>query len=301
MGSACAGARIGRRGRSSSPCPNARRIPNATDAGEEPHPAARHLHPAEPVHDGRAVRGLLRDRAGDEPALRPGGDRDLRRRWCSTASTAASRASRKTQSAFGAEYDSLADMVSFGAAPALVIYEWALQATWASSAGSPRSSTSPARRCGSRASTRMLDVADKRWFQGLPSPSAAALVAGFVFVMDDYGVDPQTRALVGVGGHAVRRAHDGEQPQVLQLQDDQPAAERTVRRDLPDRRSFIALLSYQPAIVLFGGVRRLLRCPGYVGVRRGRCCAAAPARPDRRRPCAVAPRGGAGSALAAVR
>ena len=59
---------------------------------EEPHPPARHLHPAQPVHAGRAVRRLLRDRAGDEPQLRPGGDRRSSSRWCSTASTAASRA-----------------------------------------------------------------------------------------------------------------------------------------------------------------------------------------------------------------
>jgi len=36
----------------------------------------------------------------------------------------------------------------------------------------------------------MLEVADKRWFTGLPSPSAAALVAGFVWIMDDYAIDP---------------------------------------------------------------------------------------------------------------
>src|SRR6266853_1216532 len=38
----------------------------------------------------------------------------------------------------------------------------------------------------------MLEVADKRYFQGLPSPSAAALVAGFVWIIDDYAIDPET-------------------------------------------------------------------------------------------------------------
>jgi len=38
----------------------------------------------------------------------------------------------------------------------------------------------------------MLDVADKRWFTGIPSPAAAALVAGFVWIMDDYDIDPQS-------------------------------------------------------------------------------------------------------------
>jgi len=36
----------------------------------------------------------------------------------------------------------------------------------------------------------MLEVADKRWFTGLPSPAAAALVAGFVWIVDDYALDP---------------------------------------------------------------------------------------------------------------
>ena len=97
----------------------------------------------------------------------------------------------KTQSAFGAEFDSLADMVSFGAAPALVMYEWVLRdlnklgwvAAFIYCAGA-------ALRLA-RFNT-MLDVADKRWFTGIPSPAAAALVAGFVWVMDDYDIDPQS-------------------------------------------------------------------------------------------------------------
>jgi CDP-diacylglycerol--serine O-phosphatidyltransferase len=92
-----------------------------------------------------------------------------------------------TQSAFGAEYDSLSDMVSFGVAPALVVYEWALTdmgrfgwiAAFIFCAGA-------ALRLA-RFNT-MLAVIDKRYFQGLPSPSAAALVVGFVWVMMDSGV-----------------------------------------------------------------------------------------------------------------
>jgi CDP-diacylglycerol---serine O-phosphatidyltransferase len=95
----------------------------------------------------------------------------------------------KTQSAFGAEYDSLSDMVSFGAAPALVMYEWVLRdmgnlgmvAAFIYCAGA-------ALRLA-RFNT-MLDVADKRWFTGIPSPAAAALVAGCVFIVDDYNLDP---------------------------------------------------------------------------------------------------------------
>ena len=93
-----------------------------------------------------------------------------------------------TQSEFGAQYDSLSDMVSFGAAPALVMYEWALKgmgklgwiAAFVYCAGA-------ALRLA-RFNTN-IDVVDKRFFQGLPSPMAAALVAGLVWVFDDLGID----------------------------------------------------------------------------------------------------------------
>ncbi|MFZ5485321.1 MAG: CDP-diacylglycerol--serine O-phosphatidyltransferase [Pseudomonadota bacterium] len=90
----------------------------------------------------------------------------------------------RTQSAFGAEYDSLSDMVSFGVAPALVMYSFALQgmgklgwlAAFIYCAGA-------ALRLA-RFNT-MLEVQDKRWFQGLPSPAAASLIAGMVWVAVD--------------------------------------------------------------------------------------------------------------------
>lgn len=94
----------------------------------------------------------------------------------------------RTQSEFGAQYDSLSDMVSFGAAPALVMYEWALKdlgklgwtAAFVYCAG---------------AALRLarfnvnIEVVDKRFFQGIPSPAAAALLAGLVWVFDDFGID----------------------------------------------------------------------------------------------------------------
>lgn len=93
-----------------------------------------------------------------------------------------------TQSEFGAQYDSLSDMVSFGAAPALVIYEWSLRglgklgwlAAFVYCAGA-------ALRLA-RFNTNIA-VVDKRFFQGLPSPAAAALVTGFVWLMDDLRFD----------------------------------------------------------------------------------------------------------------
>src|SRR5438477_5679218 len=89
-----------------------------------------------------------------------------------------------TQSAFGAEYDSLSDMVCFGAAPALVIYEWALKDLG-------RVGWIPALVYCIGAALRLarfntnIEVVDKRFFQGLPSPAAAALVAGFLWLAID--------------------------------------------------------------------------------------------------------------------
>jgi CDP-diacylglycerol--serine O-phosphatidyltransferase len=93
-----------------------------------------------------------------------------------------------TQSAFGAEYDSLSDMVSFGVAPALVIYEFALQGMGKLGWIAAFVYCSGAALRLARFNTQIDTVTDKRFFQGLPSPSAAALVAGFVWVMVEYGV-----------------------------------------------------------------------------------------------------------------
>ena len=92
-----------------------------------------------------------------------------------------------TQSDFGAEYDSLADMVSFGVAPALVAFSWALQdlgkvgwvAAFVYRAGA-------ALRLA-RFNTQ-LAVADKNFFTGLASPAAAAIVAGTVWVFSESGM-----------------------------------------------------------------------------------------------------------------
>ena len=90
----------------------------------------------------------------------------------------------KTQSDFGAEYDSLADMVSFGAAPALIIYEWSLRGLgrWGWVAAFVYVAGAALRLA--RFNTN-IGVVDKRYFQGIPSPAAAGLVVGFVWVFDD--------------------------------------------------------------------------------------------------------------------
>jgi CDP-diacylglycerol--serine O-phosphatidyltransferase len=110
----------------------------------------------------------------------------------------------KTQSAFGAEFDSLADMVSFGVAPALVVYVWALQdfagmatVEWLGPWLTAKLGWIAAFIYSACAALRLarfnttLEVVDKRFFQGLPSPAAACLVAGMVWALDQYEVRGQ--------------------------------------------------------------------------------------------------------------
>jgi len=93
-----------------------------------------------------------------------------------------------TQSEFGAQYDSLTDMVSFAAAPALVMYLWAF-----SSLGKLGLFAAFVHMAGgalrlARFNTQ-LETADKRYFQGLPSPAAAAILAGFIWICIEYNYD----------------------------------------------------------------------------------------------------------------
>jgi CDP-diacylglycerol--serine O-phosphatidyltransferase len=91
-----------------------------------------------------------------------------------------------SQSAFGEQMDSLCDMVSFGAAPALIIYIWALKDLG-------KLGWIPAFVYIAGAALRLarfnvnIGVVDKRFFQGMPSPAAAALVISPIWVMDDAG------------------------------------------------------------------------------------------------------------------
>ncbi len=92
-----------------------------------------------------------------------------------------------TQSAFGEQMDSLSDMVSFGAAPALIAYVWALKGLgrWGWIAAFVYCACAALRLARFNVNTA---VVDKRYFQGLPSPAAAALVAGFIWVATDLGI-----------------------------------------------------------------------------------------------------------------
>lgn len=92
-----------------------------------------------------------------------------------------------TQSAFGAEYDSLADMVAFGIAPALIIYSWSLSGLgkfgWLAAfvyaaAGALRLA---------RFNTQ-LGTPDKRYFQGLPIPAAAGVITSMAWFGSEYAI-----------------------------------------------------------------------------------------------------------------
>ena len=99
-----------------------------------------------------------------------------------------------TQSAFGEQYDSLADMVSFGVAPALVAYEWVLKdlGKWGWLAAFTYCAGAALRLARFNVNTH---VVDKRFFQGLPSPAAGSLLAGFIWLADDNKIPVQDYAI----------------------------------------------------------------------------------------------------------
>ena len=92
-----------------------------------------------------------------------------------------------TQSAFGAEYDSLSDMVAFGLAPAIIAYQWALVELGNVGLTIAFIYVACAALRLARFNTQ-IGVVDKRWFIGLASPAAAGVVAGVVWALSDNGV-----------------------------------------------------------------------------------------------------------------
>ncbi|MCC9003406.1 MAG: CDP-diacylglycerol--serine O-phosphatidyltransferase [Candidatus Competibacter sp.] len=99
-----------------------------------------------------------------------------------------------TESEFGAQYDSMADLVSFGIAPALIMYEWALGSMASMGPFLSKLGWLAAFFYTVMAALRLarfnvqLGSTDKRYFIGLPSPSAAAIVTGFVWFGTDLGL-----------------------------------------------------------------------------------------------------------------
>ena len=96
-----------------------------------------------------------------------------------------------TQTAFGAEYDSLADMVSFGVAPALIMYTWSLSSMaelgwqWGKIGWMVVFIYTAAAALRLARFNTQVGTSDKRFFVGLPSPAAAACVVGFIWVSVD--------------------------------------------------------------------------------------------------------------------
>ncbi|ANF59228.1 CDP-diacylglycerol--serine O-phosphatidyltransferase [Halotalea alkalilenta] len=93
-----------------------------------------------------------------------------------------------TQSAFGAEYDSLSDMLSFGVAPAVVAFSWSLQSLGKFGWICAFIFVAGAALRLARFNVQIGSV-DKKWFIGLPSPSAAAMVASCVWAFDSFEID----------------------------------------------------------------------------------------------------------------
>lgn len=98
-----------------------------------------------------------------------------------------------TQSEFGVQYDSLSDLISFGMAPAMLMYHWALLAMKQDSLTLGRIGWLGAFLYAACAALRLarfnsqVGTVDKRWFIGLASPAAAGMVASFVWVCQDFG------------------------------------------------------------------------------------------------------------------
>ena len=136
-----------------------------------------------------------------------------------------------TQSAFGAEYDSLSDMVYFGAAPALIMYEWVLR-----DLGKLGWIAAFVYVAGARAAARALQHAARGRRQALVHRTAEPVGGGDRRRPRLGGRRPGLRsraaALDRLGRDDLRRPHDGQQPEVLELQGVQPEEERAVHRDL---------------------------------------------------------------------
>ncbi len=114
-----------------------------------------------------------------------------------------------TQTPFGAEFDSLSDMVSFGMAPSLVLYTWSLH--YLGKPGWLAAFIYCACSALRLARFNTVTVPDKRYFQGLSTTAAAGFVAGVVWVCDSYGLSGHSLSYlifalaVGVGALKVSR------------------------------------------------------------------------------------------------
>jgi CDP-diacylglycerol--serine O-phosphatidyltransferase len=100
-----------------------------------------------------------------------------------------------TQTAFGAEYDSMSDMVAFGIAPSLVMYSWSLHTLGKIGWLAAFIFTACTALRLARFNTQ-VGIADKRYFQGLPSPAAAAMIASLVWTGENYGIPNSVTSII---------------------------------------------------------------------------------------------------------
>lgn len=109
-----------------------------------------------------------------------------------------------TQSEFGVQYDSLADLVSFGMAPALLLYHFSLVALRADGPTVGKIGWLAAFIYAACAALRLarfnsqVGQVDKRWFIGLASPAAAGLIASFVWTMYELDIHGESLRYVSV-------------------------------------------------------------------------------------------------------
>ncbi len=137
-----------------------------------------------------------------------------------------------TQSAFGVQYDSLSDMVSFGVAPALVAFSWALSSMgklgWAAAFVYVAGAALRLARFNTQAAT-----SDSSFFRGLASPAAAALLASLVWSATDLGFQgdelPARDRGAGDIRYRGRRVADGQQFPLSQFQEVRSAPARSLR------------------------------------------------------------------------
>ncbi|MEN9911799.1 MAG: CDP-diacylglycerol--serine O-phosphatidyltransferase [Pseudomonadota bacterium] len=170
-----------------------------------------------------------------------------------------------TQSSFGEQFDSLADMVSFGVAPALIMYEWQLKSLgkWGWLAAFIYVAGAAIRLA--RFNTN-IKVIDKRFFQGLPSPASGALLAGFVWLVVDLRVSLQEYRLETVWVAFILTVYAG-----VSMVSNVPfwsGKSLTLRKSLPVWSLglvalIFVLISSNPPLVLFGGFV-LYGCSGYL-------------------------------------
>ena len=152
-----------------------------------------------------------------------------------------------TTSAFGLEFDSLADVISFGVAPAVLAFAWGLsdlgRVGWA--AGFVYVTAAAMRLA--RFNIQSAAQVDKRYFVGMPSPAAAGIVAATVYAWP-YPLGRVSAGDRGGGRRARAGRADGQHDPVPQLQDDQLRLEPVVHADLSWSPALIALIATEPRI-----------------------------------------------------